>query len=48
MKKENNVIGDLLLELEETNKVSSMPEEEGTYSITVDYGQCFTLFCCPT
>lgn len=48
MKNENEMINDLLLELEETDKVSAMPEGEGPYSITVDYGQFFTLFCCPT
>lgn len=46
MKNENEVIGNLLLELEETDKVAIMPEEEGTYSITVPYGSLFTLLCC--
>lgn len=45
MKNENEAIGNLLLELEETDKVGIMPEE-GTYSITYSYGAVFTLLCC--
>lgn len=46
MKNENEIIGNLLVELEETDKVSIMPEEEGTYSITANYGSVYTLLCC--
>lgn len=46
MKNENEAIGNLLTELEETDKVGIMPEEEGTYSITANYGSFFTLLCC--
>lgn len=46
MKNEYEAIGDLLLELEETDRVGMVAEEEGTYSITVDYGAVFTLLCC--
>ena len=46
MKKENEVIGSLLFELEETEKVDTKPEQDGTYSITVAYGSFFTLLCC--
>lgn len=47
MKNENEVIGNLFLELEETNKVGVELEEAGPYSITVDYGTVLTIFCCP-
>lgn len=46
MKIENEVIGNLLLELEEANSVDMAPDEEGTYSITVAYGSFITLLCC--
>lgn len=46
MKNENEVIGNLFLELEETEKVGIRPDEEGTYSITADYGGVLTIFCC--
>lgn len=46
MKNENEVIGNLFMELEETNKVGVKLEEEGTYSITVSYGPVLTIFCC--
>lgn len=45
MRNENEAIGNLLVELEETDKVCIVPEE-GTYSITYDYGAFFTLLCC--
>lgn len=45
MKNENEAIGNLFLELEETDKVGIMPEE-GTYSITYSYGAFITLLCC--
>lgn len=46
MKNENEAIGNLLLELEETEKVSIVSKDEGTYSITYDYGAFITLLCC--
>ena len=46
IKNENEAIGNLLLELEETNKIGMTPEEEGTYSITYSYGSYFSLLCC--
>lgn len=47
MKNENEVIGNLFFELEETNKVAIEPEQEaGPYSITVDYGALLTIICC--
>lgn len=46
MKNENEAIGNLLLELEETNKVGMASGDEGTYSITYSYGAAFTLLCC--
>lgn len=46
MKNENEVIGNLLTELEETDKVGIIPEEEGPYSITKNYGSFITLLCC--
>lgn len=45
MKNENEAIGNLLTELEETERVSIRPEE-GTYSITYDYGSVYTILCC--
>ncbi|MEH2957583.1 hypothetical protein [Candidatus Merdisoma sp. JLR.KK006] len=45
MKNENEAIGNLLSELEEAERVSVIPEE-GTYSITYDYGSLYTLLCC--
>lgn len=47
MKNENEVIGNLFLELEESDKVGVRSEEEGTYSVTVSFGGLFTLICCP-
>ncbi len=45
MKNEYEAIGDLLLEMEESNKVNAVPEET-TYTVTYDYGALFTLLCC--
>lgn len=46
MKSNNEAIEELLIELEEANKVSIKPEEEGPYSVTYAYGPVFTLLCC--
>lgn len=45
MKNEYEAIGDLLLEMEESNKVNTVPEET-TYTVTYDYGAFITLLCC--
>jgi hypothetical protein len=47
MKNENEVTGNLFLELEEADKIGIEKEETGPYSITVDYGTVLTIFCCP-
>lgn len=47
MKNENEVIGNLFLELEEMDKVETKIEEEVPYSFTVAYGGALTLICCP-
>lgn len=36
----------LLLELEEAEKVNMAIEDSGTYSVTVDFGGLFTVICC--
>ncbi|MDE6950376.1 MAG: hypothetical protein K2P64_05595 [Lachnospiraceae bacterium] len=36
----------LLLELEEAEKVNMTAEDNGTYSITVDFGGYYTIICC--
>ena len=36
----------LLLELEEAEKVDMKAEDSGTYSVTVDFGGYFTVICC--
>lgn len=46
MKTENNVAGDLFLELEEAEKVDIKPEEEGTYSVTAAFGGFLSIICC--
>lgn len=47
MKNENEIIGNLIIELEEVEKVGILPDEDSPYSITVDYGAFLTLLCCP-
>ena len=46
MSTEKQVTGDIFAELEELKKVDVNPEDEGTYSITNDYGGFFSLICC--
>ena len=46
MENKKEVIGDILIELEEADKLNVPLEDEGTYSITIDYGSFFTLLCC--
>lgn len=36
----------LLLELEEAEKVNMAAEDNGTYSVTVDFGGIFSIICC--
>lgn len=35
----------LLLELEEAEKVNMSVEDNGTYSVTVDFGGLFSVIC---
>lgn len=36
----------LLLELEEAEKVNMTVKDSGTYSITVDFGGLYSVICC--
>ncbi len=46
MNTELNVTNDLLLELQEAEKVNMAVTDEGTYSITVDFGGLYSVICC--
>ena len=46
MKFEEEALEDLLFELREVEKVNHISDENGPYSITVDYGALLTLLCC--
>jgi hypothetical protein len=37
---------DLLLELQEAEKVNMATADGGTYSVTVAYGGLFSIICC--
>lgn len=46
MSTELKVEKDLLLELQEAEKVNMVAEDGVTYSITVAYGGLYTIICC--
>lgn len=41
-----NAEKNLLLELEEAEKVDMTVGDNGTYSITVDFGGLYSIICC--
>lgn len=45
-KKELNVAGDLLMELEEARKTDCVSTEEGPYSVTYAFGGILSIICC--
>lgn len=46
MKTELKIEEDLLLELQEAEKVNMATADSGTYSITVAYGGIYSIICC--
>lgn len=46
MKDERNAVGDIFQELEEIQMLDNAPIENGTYSITVDFGGYLSIICC--
>lgn len=46
MNTELKVEKNLLLELEEAEKVNMAIADDGTYSITVDFGGIYSIICC--
>lgn len=46
MNKELKMEKDLLLELEEAEKVNMAAVDSGTYSVTVAYGGILSIICC--
>lgn len=46
MNTELKVEKDLLLELQEAEKVNMAAVDDGTYSITVAYGGLYSIICC--
>ncbi len=46
MSTEFNVTGDIILELEEAQKLETSAEDSGVYSITRDFGGVYSIICC--
>lgn len=46
MNTELEAVEDLLLELQEAEKIDVAAEDRGTYSITYDFGGVYSILCC--